>query len=70
MEHKFRIAKLNGLFQPQTLITYSGWFHKTSRWIPITRQGIEWQKSYVEALDIIEKYKTPTDNKIEYIYLD
>ena len=70
---KYRIAESNGNYQPQkmTLKITGLWLKKTSiEWIPIQWRGSMWFDSYQEALEVIERYKKPKENKVNFTYID
>ena len=71
--YKYRIAEMNGNFQPQKLVLkITGlWLKKTNlEWHPLQWRGNTWHNTYKEALDVIEIYKKPRENKVNFTYID
>ena len=70
---KYRIAEMNGNFQAQKMeLKVTGlWCKKTNlEWVPLQWRGTTWHNTYKEALEVIEIYKKPRENKVNFTYID
>lgn len=72
--HNFRIAEMNGNYQPQKLVLkITGlWIKKTNlEWCPLEWRGSTWHDTYEDALEVIDTYRKPKANKIvNFTYID